>query len=367
MITIHKDNKPIYQISFHTDFSGIGTILAELDMKEHKICIVTDSNVGKFYAGELLDVVKDYCKQVETYTFPAGECSKNLDTVNCLYQKLIEEKFDRSDLLIALGGGVVGDLTGYAAATYLRGIRFIQVPTSLLAMVDSSIGGKTGVDYQSYKNMVGAFYQPKAVYMNFSLLKTLNDTQFFSGFGEIIKHGLIQDVDYFKKLLSVDDNEKTALKTEKEKISSIVERSCEIKQSVVEIDPEEKGLRATLNFGHTIGHAIEKKLSDYLLHGECVAVGMVAASYLSMKRGMISEQDLQTICKCIQSYHLPIEVKKFYLNPEEIYSLTRNDKKMCGDKIKFILLRSMGEAYIDTSVTKEEMLEAIQYVTTDTI
>lgn len=360
MITIHKDAKPIYQITFHTDFSELGNILEELDMKEHKICIVTDSNVGKFYIGEVLDLVKDYCVQVETFTFPAGESSKNLDTVNLLYEKLIKEKFDRSDLLVALGGGVVGDLTGYTAATYLRGIRFIQIPTSLLAMVDSSIGGKTGVDYKNYKNMIGAFYQPKAVYMNFSLLTTLSDTQFYSGFGEIIKHGLIHDFSYFQSVLKTDSSD---LKKLPEQISSIVRHSCEIKQFVVERDPEEKGLRAILNFGHTIGHAIEKKLSDYYLHGECVSVGMVAASYISMKRGNISEQDFKDICDCLKTFQLPIEVYQYHLDPTEIYNITRNDKKMCADKIKFILLKKMGEAYIDTSVTKEEILEAIKYVT----
>lgn len=359
MITIHKDNKPIYNISFHTDFSELGNILSELKMKEHKICIVTDSNVGKYYVGDVLDIAKDYCVQVETFTFSAGESNKNLETVNLLYEKLIEEKFDRSDLLIALGGGVVGDLTGYAAATYLRGIRFIQVPTSLLAMVDSSIGGKTGVDYKSYKNMIGAFYQPKAVYMNFSLLETLSNVQFYSGFGEIIKHGLIHDLSYFQKVSQTDSAD---LKKKPEIIAPIVKHSCEIKQFVVEQDPEEKGLRAILNFGHTIGHAIEKKLSEYHLHGECVSVGMVAASYISMKRGNITEEEFNTICECLKTFHLPIDVYQYHLDVTEIYNITRNDKKMCADKIKFILLRKMGEAYIDTSVTKDEMMEAIKYV-----
>ncbi len=359
MITIHKDNKPIYQISFHQDFSQLGKVLDELHTANHKICIVTDSTVGQYYAGEVLDIAKDYCYQVETFTFPAGEANKNLDVVNMLYEKLIQDKFDRSDLLIALGGGVVGDLTGYTAATYLRGIRFIQIPTSLLAMVDSSIGGKTGVDYKSYKNMVGAFYQPKAVYMNFSLLKTLNEQQFFSGFGEIIKHGLIQDESYYQMMLQTSAQD---IRTNTELIARIVERSCEIKQSVVEIDPEEKGIRAILNFGHTIGHAIEKKLSSTFLHGECVAIGMVASGYLSMKCGYLSQSDLDALITCLKSYQLPTDVKSYHLDANEIYNITLNDKKMVGNTIKFILLKSLGEAYIETSLNKETILEGIRYV-----
>lgn len=186
--------------------------------------------------------------------FEAGESQKNLDTVKMIYEKLILAKFDRKDLLVALGGGVTGDITGFTAATYLRGIDFVQIPTSLLAQVDSSIGGKTGVDFDSYKNMVGAFHMPKLVYINVSTLTTLSDEQFISGMGEIIKHGLIKDSAYFDWLI---ENHDRILARDKDVLMEMIRVSCNIKRVVVENDPTEKGDRALLNFGHTLGHAIE--------------------------------------------------------------------------------------------------------------
>lgn len=359
MITIHQDNKPIYNINFSEDFISLRSMLRKLDLKNRQVCIVTDSTVGKYYIGDVVEIVKDYCRTVETFTFPAGEKSKNLDVVSDLYEKLITEKFDRNDYLLALGGGVVGDLTGFAAASYLRGIAFVQIPTTLLAMVDSSIGGKTGVDFRSYKNMVGAFYQPKAVYMNISALNTLTNKQYFSGFGEIIKHGCIKDAVYFEKIY---ENRAALCEREPAILSEVVQSSCLIKKAVVENDPKEKGERALLNFGHTIGHAIEKKLSDKLLHGECVSIGMVAASYISFQRNQLTEQELLKIIDCLSALKLPIDLKDYILDTEELYQITLNDKKMSAGQIRFILLRGIGNAYIDTTVTKEEMIEAIDYV-----
>lgn len=359
MLTILNNNEPIYNITFHSDFKQLGEIVSELSMKDSKICIVTDSNVGPLYLEQVKNELKAYCKQVDSFTFPAGEENKNLETVQNVYEHLIKLRYDRSDVLLALGGGVVGDLTGYTAASYLRGIRFIQVPTSLLSMVDSSIGGKTGVDFKSYKNMVGAFYQPKAVYMNISVLSSLNEVQFYSGFGEIIKHGLILDKAYFDKL---NQYSFTELQSDTDFMQAVIERSCEIKKSIVDIDPMEKGPRAMLNFGHTIGHAVEKKVYTKYLHGECVGIGMAAAAYISNKRELISDEECQTILDCIKKYHLPVKVEGFSLDANEIFDITRNDKKMKGDKIKFILLKNPGEAYIDDTVTKEEMMEAIQSI-----
>ena len=191
-----------YAIYLEPDFQGLGYALADLETKERKICIVADSTTAELYLEPLKAVLQGCCARVTSFVFSAGEEHKTLDTVRALYEHLILEKFDRKDLLAALGGGVVGDLTGFAAATYLRGIRFIQVPTTLLSQVDSSIGGKTGVDFDSYKNMVGAFHMPSLVYMNLGTLKSLPERQFASGMGEIIKHGLIQDRDYYEWLSS---------------------------------------------------------------------------------------------------------------------------------------------------------------------
>lgn len=358
-ITVHYNNQPIYDILLENNYDQLVKELNKLGSDNLKICIVSDTNVSNLYLDELIQVVKNHAQVVETFIFKAGEDSKNLDTVYSLYDHLIQAKFDRKDLLIALGGGVVGDLTGYAAATYLRGIGFIQIPTSLLAMVDSSIGGKTGVDFHSYKNMIGAFHQPESVYMNLNTLTTLSSKQYNAGLGEIIKHGLIKDVNYFKWL---KDNKSEIKSHEVHVIKDMVYGSCMIKREVVEKDPKELSDRALLNFGHTIGHAVEKLMDFTLLHGECVALGMVAACYISYKRGYLLKEELEDIITFISSFDLPVKVSG--LNAEEIFQATTHDKKMESGKLKFILLSKIGNAFIDTSVTKEEIMDGIQYILT---
>ena len=357
ILTVNYEKKPAYDILLQADFSLLQEALETLDMANRRFMIITDSNVEKFYLRELKDIIQKCGKKVETFVFPAGEHSKNLNTVNDCYEKLIEAGFDRNDVLVALGGGVVGDLTGFVAATYLRGIRFVQIPTSLLSMVDSSIGGKTGVDYKLYKNMIGAFHQPKLVYMNLSTLKTLDDKEFYSGMGEIIKHGLIKDEDYYSWLKEHIEDIKAK---DYEVLREMIFRSCKIKKAVVEEDPKEKGERALLNFGHTIGHSIEKLMELNLLHGECVCIGMAAAAAISLKRGYIQKIEYEDILNTIESFQQPIKVAG--LSPEEIYEVTRYDKKMDNDQIKFILLQKIGNAVIDPSVSKDEMMKAIQSV-----
>lgn len=358
-ITVHYNNQPIYDILLENSYARLVKELNKLGTDNLKICIVSDTNVSKLYLEELIHIVKNHGQVVETFVFKAGEDSKNLDTVYSLYDHLIQAKFDRKDLLIALGGGVVGDLTGYAAATYLRGIGFIQIPTSLLAMVDSSIGGKTGVDFHSYKNMIGAFHQPESVYINLSTLTSLSGNQYNAGLGEIIKHGLIKDVNYYQWLKEHKNEIKSR---EVHVMKEMVYRSCMIKREVVEKDPKELSDRALLNFGHTIGHAVEKLMNFKLLHGECVAIGMAAACYISYKRGYLLKEELEDIITCISSFDLPVKVSG--LNPEEIFQATTHDKKMESGKIKFILLSKIGKAFIDTSVTKEEIMDGIQYILT---
>lgn len=363
-ITIKKDGSPIYDIVLAEDYGLFQDELRALNLAEKKVCIVTDSTVSKLHLNSLLEVAKDCARVVETFTFPAGEDSKTLATVEQLYERLILSNFDRSDYLFALGGGVVGDLTGYAAATYLRGISFIQIPTTLLSCVDSSIGGKTGVDFKAYKNMVGAFYQPKLVYINLSHLNTLEDRQFCNGMGEVIKHGLIKDSGYYKWL---KDNREAILKRDGKVLKDLVYRSCEIKQEVVEIDPTEKGVRALLNFGHTLGHSVERLMNFTLLHGECVAIGMAGAAYLSYKHGYLSMEDVTEIEGFLTAYHLPSRLADSKLSPEEILKVCFHDKKVEGNLIKYILLREKGHAVIDTSVSADEILDAIAYITNKTI
>lgn len=410
-------SKPAYRILFRRDYKALALELEALGMAGRRFMIVTDSNVAGLYLEECLDVIKPVAKYSGCFIFEAGEESKNLSTVNLYYKRLIEAGFDRNDVILALGGGVAGDLAGFAAATYLRGIRFIQLPTSLLAMVDSSIGGKTGVDYEGYKNMIGAFYQPKLVYINLSVLNTLPDSQFVSGMAEIIKHGLIKDRAYFEWLKASRDK---ILAKDYEALSEMIYKSCHIKKEVVERDPKETGERALLNFGHTIGHSIEKfkgfdqqsaegntqrfdesdtqpfaesntqpfpesntqhfaesdtqhfaesntqrypeRITQRLTlsHGECVSIGIAAASYICLRRGYIDKAGFEGILKTLSDFGAPVHTSG--LTIQEVYEATRLDKKMDADKIKFILINGIGNAFIDTSVSPEELKDAIEYV-----
>ncbi len=355
-IVLHSEEKPIYEIRMEQDFSTLAENLAPLELSKRRLCLVMDSNVATFHQAELESVLAPLGASLTTFVFEAGEEQKNLDTVGRLYTHLIEKNFDRKDVLIAAGGGVTGDLTGYAAATYLRGIRFVQIPTTLLAMADSSIGGKTGVDFRSYKNMVGAFHQPSAVYMNFSLLATLPEREYLSGMGEIIKHAYIKDT----RLLLALNAHRTELR---QKAFSVLEeilyQSCSVKQAVVERDPKEQGERALLNFGHTIGHAIEKLTEFQLLHGECVALGMLAAAHISRRRGKaVSGQTFLQMKELLEAYGLPTAVEG--LSDQDILQATKLDKKMDAGQIRFVLLEAVGQAVIDYTITEEELLEGIR-------
>ncbi|MCI5872290.1 MAG: 3-dehydroquinate synthase [Clostridiales bacterium] len=357
-IPVTSGGTQIYKIELTQDFSALCNHLQKLGyQKEHKICIVTDSHVEPLYAKEVKKHLNSSFDSVFVYTFEAGEHNKNLETVNGLYEYLILNHFDRRDLLVALGGGVVGDLTGFTAATYLRGIDFIQVPTTLLSQVDSSIGGKTGVDFMQYKNMVGAFYQPKLVYINLSTLKSLPERQLISGMGEIIKHGLIKDGAYYRWLT---ENHDAILNLEPGTMEEMVYRSCNIKREVVEKDPTEKGERALLNFGHTIGHAIEKLCDFSLYHGECVGLGILAAAYLSMQLGNITETELDDIRTCLIAFGFQTNIKG--LVPQDILAATKSDKKMVGNQVKFILLSSIGNAYIYRELSDTQILDGISHV-----
>ncbi|MCR4672842.1 MAG: 3-dehydroquinate synthase [Lachnospiraceae bacterium] len=351
-LTVRREGKALYNIVLSDSFMDLAAAAVSADLEDRKFCIVTDSNVAQHYLDEVRNIF-DSIGDVYDFTFEAGEKSKNLETVKDLYYFLIENHFERGDVLAALGGGVTGDITGFAAATYLRGIRFIQIPTSLLAQVDSSIGGKTGVDLKDYKNMVGAFHQPALVYANTDSLLTLPDEQFVSGMGEVVKHGLIRDKAYYAWL---KENHNAIVSRNSEKILRMVEKSCFIKKDVVEKDPNEKGERAVLNFGHTIGHAVEKLMEFNLLHGECVAIGINAAAYISFKRGYISAEELADIRETLLSFGLPIKVKG--ITPKEILEATKSDKKMDHGNIRFVLLDSLGSAGVHTDVNDEEILAA---------
>ena len=355
-LTVHQNGESIYDIFFANDFNSLPGLLAGQGIADKRVCIVTESNVAPLYLETIENQLRGKCKEIISVVFDAGEANKNLDTVKLRYEQLILAKFDRRDMLIALGGGVTGDITGFTAATYLRGIDFVQIPTSLLAQVDSSIGGKTGVDFDSYKNMVGAFHMPKLVYINVSTLTTLSDEQFISGMGEIIKHGLIKDKAYFNWLMSNRDN---ILAKEPETLMEMIRISCNIKRLVVENDPTEKGERALLNFGHTLGHAIERFLDLKLSHGACVGIGCCLAAIISKNTGDISQDILETILEAFDSFGFPT-LEQYPVDADKVIEYTRNDKKMVGDRIKFILLHDIGDAYINMDITADDMKKAFQ-------
>lgn len=356
LMVLYQKN-PCYEIVFSASFDGLWEELEKLGCADRQLCIVTDSKVDEYYGDTALKLLEGKCRRAFKYVFAEGEESKNLDTVKEIYKFLIEKGFERGDMLLALGGGVTGDITGYTAATYLRGIDYVQLPTSLLAQADSSIGGKTGVDFDGYKNMVGAFKMPRLVYVNLAALQTLGDRQYFSGFAEIMKHGLIRDTGFYEWLI---ENMYEICERDLDVLKEMLLRSCMIKKQVVEKDPTEQGDRALLNFGHTIGHAIEKAKNFELFHGECVALGAVAAAYISWKRELLSMEEYYEIRDMFVPFYLPISVDG--IAPQEIVELTKSDKKMQGGKIKFVLLKKIGKAFIDSTVTEEEILAAVREI-----
>lgn len=358
-MTVHRDGEAIYDIVIENSYDNLGSELSTLGVTGRKLCIVTDSNVAPLYLNQITEYLVPQCGQTDAFVFPAGEENKNLDTVRNLYEFLIQKQYDRQDMLVALGGGVVGDLCGFTAATYLRGIRFIQIPTTLLSQVDSSIGGKTGVDFDAYKNMVGAFHMPKLVYTCTASLLTLPDEQFASGMGEIIKHGMIKDDNYY---LWLQEHAKEIQARDLKICEEMILISNRIKREVVEQDPTEQGERALLNFGHTLGHAIEKLMNFRLLHGQCVALGCLAAARISSVRGTVSEDDVATARHMFRQFGLPTTMHELPLQIPEIVAATKNDKKMDSGVIKFILLHRIGLAYVDRSVTEAEMTECLEWL-----
>lgn len=356
-LTINMNNKPCYDIYITKGFEELQAQLSKAGLEEKKFAIITDSQVGPIYVDSVTEAIKENATEVVSFSFRAGESSKNLDTINQIYDFLLENNFTRSDVLIALGGGVVGDMTGFVAATYMRGIDFIQIPTTLLSQVDSSIGGKTGVDYKQYKNMIGAFNMPRLVYINTETLNTLDARQYYAGMAEVMKYGLIRRSAFYVWLIDnmyeIHDKDEAALEY-------MIGQSCQIKKEYVEKDPYDKGDRAILNFGHTIGHAIEKAMDFRLLHGECVALGSVAAAFISWKKGYIQMEDYYEIRDMFVPFNLPISIDE--IEAEAILENIKYDKKHSGNTLSFISLKKVGKAFIDTTVTKEEIVEALNEI-----
>ena len=315
---------------------------------DRRVLVVTDSGVPQEYA----QAIASRCRQSHICTLPAGEGSKSMDSYHLLLREMLRLHMDRGDCVAAVGGGMVGDLAGFAAATYMRGVDFYNIPTTLLAQVDSSVGGKTAIDLDGVKNAVGAFHQPRAVLIDTDVLRTLSPRQTAEGLAESVKMAMTCDASLLSLIETASDL--TAA------LPEIIACSLRIKAQVVEQDPTEQGERALLNFGHTVGHAVEKLKNFNLSHGECVAIGTAAASYLSWKRGLISEKDLVYICEGLKEFGLPVRTDG--LSAEEILKATKSDKKMDAGSIKFVLLYRIGDAFVDRTLTDGELLDAIHWI-----
>lgn len=344
-----------YEIVIGVKLEELGERMAGLRMGR-KAAVVTNPTVKKLYGERVLKSLAAGGFLAMPVEIPDGEQYKSLDWANSIFTALLINTFDRRSPLVALGGGVVGDLAGFAASCYMRGVPFVQAPTTLLAMVDSSVGGKTGVNHAMGKNMIGAFYQPRLVLMDLDTLKTLPKEEFLSGMAEVIKYGVIADKDFF---VFLEKNRERILAHEPGPLSQIIKRSCEIKAEVVNKDEREGGFRAVLNFGHTLGHAIET-LSNYSMrHGEAVAIGMVYASRLAHRMGHCEAAVPEKAEKLLGEYGLPTSLAVLKRRPSvvEIIDVMQVDKKAEGGKVRFVLPLRIGEVAItkewDEAVLKE--------------
>ncbi|MDQ0151237.1 3-dehydroquinate synthase [Eubacterium multiforme] len=305
-----------------------------------KIFIITDKNVDKFYGDIVLNSLKKDGFNVAKYAVEPGEGSKSFNTLPLIYDKLLDFKLTRKDLIITLGGGVVGDLGGFVSATYLRGVSFIQIPTSLLSQVDSSVGGKVGVDLDRGKNLVGSFYQPKRVLIDPNVLNTLEDKFYKDGMGEVIKYGFIKDKNLYFLLNSLNNREDVM-----EHIEEIIYTCCNIKREIVEKDEKDLGERMVLNFGHTLGHAIEKHYGfSKFTHGEGVSIGMYLITRLAEKKGLTKEILSDKVKEILIRYDLPYNVE--INDMEDIIETISLDKKNMGSTLKIIIMKEIGNAKI---------------------
>jgi len=318
------------------------------------VLVVTNDIVGPIYLEPLMGMLGNH--RVETVVLPDGEANKTMATLQIILDRLVAERFARDCALVTLGGGVVGDIGGFAAAVYQRGVKFVQVPTTFLAQVDSAVGGKTGVNHPGGKNLIGAFHQPDCVLIDTDCLKTLPDREFAAGLAEVVKYGLIADADLFGWL---EQNADALLRRDPAPLHHAIRRSCEIKAEIVAADEREKGRRALLNLGHTYGHAIEL-CAGYgeWLHGEAVAAGICMAANLSARLGTLQANDIQRIRNLLERLKLPTEPPN--VNPQEFLSAMSMDKKVIAGQIRLVLLNSIGTAEVTAEYPAHELVDMLR-------
>ncbi len=329
-----------------------------VNFASRKSFIITDDNV-ELYAKRVQDILvssgADFCKIL---TFPHGEKTKTYDSLQKAHDWMLSNDIDRSSTIFAVGGGVIGDLAGFAASTIMRGVDYVQVPTSLLSQVDSSVGGKTGINTRYGKNLVGSFYQPKAVIADISTLKTLPRRELLAGYAEIVKYGLINDAEFFSWL---ENNSDAVLDLDREAISYAIEVSCRTKAMIVEADEREGGKRALLNLGHTFGHALEA-VAGYdgsLIHGEAVAIGTVMAFDLSAYMGLCDKKDAVRVRSHFKEIGLPVCAGNIKTNVDDLISAMRKDKKVFDNKMTFILANAIGECFIANDVPENMVCDIL--------
>lgn len=333
--------------------SNADLILSHLKRKH--VAIVTNTTVAPLYLETLSNALQSAGVKVIPIILPDGEAYKNSETLNLIYDALLQNRCERSTTLIALGGGVIGDLTGYAAATYLRGVPFIQIPTTLLSQVDSSVGGKTGINHPLGKNMIGAFYQPQLVLADIDTLQTLPAREFSAGMAEVIKYGLIRDAEFFD-WLEVHIEQLMAL--DEQAITEAIYRSCKNKADVVARDEHETGERALLNLGHTFGHAIENAMGyGVWLHGEAVGAGAMMAADLSQRMGWLTDAEVVRIRQLLTAAKLPLDAPK--LGAEKYLNLMQLDKKVADGKIRLVLQQAIGKSVITSDYDAEKLKETL--------
>ena len=320
-----------------------------------QVVIISDTTVADLYLANLKRKLSN--KESHEFIIPPGEESKSLAYFEQIISFMLEKKINRSATIIALGGGVVGDIAGFVAASYQRGIKYIQVPTTLLSQVDSSVGGKTAVNHSLGKNMIGAFYQPIAVVADTATLATLGTRDFNAGVAEVIKYGLIKEYSFLKW---INENVSSILSHDKESLNYIIKVSCQTKSKIVELDERENGIRAILNLGHTFGHAIETfKGYGSWLHGEAIAAGMAMAAQMSARLGYLDKSELETVVKLFKKCGLPTEPPEA-MQTEDFLDLMSRDKKNLGNSIRLILLKNLGEAFITDEYPKEELMATLK-------
>ena len=342
-----------YPIYIGIDLLSMKSLFVD-QIQGRQVMIVTNKTIAPLYLDKLTSILDGF--NVQSVILPDGEEFKTLETLNKVFDALLEAKFDRTSTLIALGGGVIGDITGFAAASYQRGVGFIQVPTTLLSQVDSSVGGKTGINHELGKNMIGAFYQPKAVIIDVNTLDTLSNQEFSAGMAEVIKYGLLGNADFLSML---EANIESIMARKKDLIIEVIFNCCQDKARIVELDEFEKGKRALLNLGHTFGHGIENAFGyGNYLHGEAVSIGMVMASKLSKDEGNLSHEETLRVESILSKADLPISINKT-IDSETLITAMSLDKKSIDGKIRLVLLKSLGDSYLTDSYSNENFMKVV--------